>query len=184
MNIPPHDPGQLLIGIAVTVPEPYGSELQEARARFGDPWAGGIPPHVTLLAPTVIDAEQASSVREHLDEIAARHAPFVLRLRGTGTFRPVSQVAFVQVADGIAACELLESDVRSGPLAQELRFHYHPHVTVAHDLTDEQLDVAMDELAEYDASFVVSGFHCYRHGDDGVWRPEREHKLTGRAHRP
>ncbi|GEA83391.1 phosphoesterase [Cellulomonas sp. A375-1] len=181
MKLPELAGDQVIAGVAITVPEPYGAQLQEARARLGDPWAAFIPPHITLLGPTAMDPADVSRVEEHLRGVAASHAPFVVRLRGTATFRPVSPVAFVQVADGIAGCEQLEAAVRQGPLAQELRFHYHPHVTVAHELSDEQLDHAMDELADFDASFVVTRFHCYLRSDDEVWRPHTEYRLTGRA---
>jgi 2'-5' RNA ligase len=67
--------------------------------------------------------------------------------------------------------------VRSGVLAQELRFNYHPHVTVAHDLDDAALDNAFETLADFDCSFVVTSFHLYLHGPDGVWRPAREFTL-------
>lgn len=179
MKLPERSGDQLVIGIAVTVPEPYGFLLQAARARFGDPWAEFIPPHVTLLAPTLVEASSTAAVHEHLAAVAAAHAPFTLRLRGTGTFRPVSQVAFVQVADGIAGCEQLEQAIRSGPLQQDLRFHYHPHVTVAHELPDDRLDEAIEELASFDAAFVVDAFDCYVCGDDMVWRPRVSHTLTG-----
>ncbi len=183
MKLPELVGDQVIAGVAITVPEPYGSQLQAARARLGDPQASAIPPHITLLGPTAIDPADLRVVDEHLLGVASEHAPFVVRLRGTGTFRPVSPVAFVQVADGIAGCEQLEASVRRGPLAQDLRFHYHPHVTVAHELTDRQLDDAMDELADYDASFVVTRFHCYVRGDDEVWRTRSEYRLTGRAAR-
>lgn len=183
MRLPERSGDQEIVGVAITVPEPYGAQLQEARARLGDPWATFIPPHITLLGPTAVAPADAAAVHEHLADVASRCSPFVVRLRGTATFRPVSPVAFVQVADGIAGCEKLEADVRQGPLAQELRFHYHPHVTVAHELSDEQLDHALDELATFDASFVVTRFHCYRRGDDEVWRAQAEYRLTGRAHR-
>ena len=181
MKLPEVHGGQVIVGVAITVPEPYGSQLQDARARLGDPVAAYIPPHITLLGPTALEPQDADQVDAHLAQVAAAHAPFVVRLRGTATFRPVSPVAFVQVADGIAGCEALETAVRTGPLAQDLRFHYHPHVTVAHELSDEQLDVAMDLLADYDATFVVTLFHCYLRGDDEVWRPRSEYRLTGRA---
>ena len=170
MRLPERTGDDVVIGVAVTVPEPHGSVLQEARSRFGDPLAELIPPHVTLLGPTVVSPDLVPAIREHLARAAASHAPFVLRLRGTGTFRPVTQVAFVQVADGIAGCEQLESAVRRGPLEQDLRYHYHPHVTVAHDLEDERLDAAIDELADFDASFVVDRFDLYECGTDDVWR--------------
>ncbi|HWJ85393.1 MAG TPA: 2'-5' RNA ligase family protein [Cellulomonas sp.] len=179
MRLPERSGDQSLIGIAITVPEPHGSALQEARGRFGDPMAGSIPPHITLVGPTAVSPEDRPAVKGHLDAVAAAHAPFSVRLRGTGTFRPVSQVAFVQVADGISACETLEAATRTGPLAQELRFNYHPHVTVAHDLDDHALDDAIDALAGFDASFVVASFDCYSLDEDGVWRVVRTHALTG-----
>lgn len=179
MRLPERSGDQSLLGIAITVPEPHGSALQTARARFGDSMAEYIPPHITIVGPTAVAPADRSAVAAHLATVAAHHAPFTVRLRGTGTFRPVSQVAFVQVADGISGCELLELDARSGPLAQELRFHYHPHVTVAHDLEDAALDEAIDALAGFDATFEVTSFDCYEHGPDGVWRVVRSHALTG-----
>ncbi|WP_456844118.1 2'-5' RNA ligase family protein [Cellulomonas sp. P5_C6] len=179
MRLPGRSGNQVRIGVAITVPEPYGSVLQAARAQFGDPWADFIPPHITLLGPTVIEHDEVVPVDEHLAAIAQQHAPFVVRLRGTATFRPVSPVVFVQVAEGVAGCEGLESSVRSGVLEQELRFTYHPHVTVAHEVPDAQLDAAFAGLADFDASFVVDSFHSYAHGDDGVWRPARDFTLTG-----
>lgn len=184
MNLPERGPGQVRVGVAIAVPEPFATELQSARARFGDPLASAIPPHVTLLGPTVLDADALEEARAHLERVAAASAPFRLHLRGSATFRPVSPVVFVQVVEGIAECEHLEQAVRSGPLEQELRFNYHPHVTVAHEVPDTDLDRAFDEMATYEAQFDVEGFHLYEHGDDGVWRPRRPYLLGGADARP
>jgi 2'-5' RNA ligase len=170
---------EMRIGVAVTVPEPYAGQLQGARARVGDPAADLIQPHITLLGPTVVPVSALDDVAAHLRAVAEQHAPFTVHLRGTATFRPVSPVVFVQVVEGIAACELLEVGVRSGPLAQELRFHYHPHVTIAHDVPDDALDRAFTELAGYDARFDVTEIHAYEHGDDGMWRAMASFPLTG-----
>ena len=43
------------IGVAIAIPEPYGSQLQSMRASFGDSLAEAIPTHVTLLPPTIVD---------------------------------------------------------------------------------------------------------------------------------
>ncbi|MBO1751887.1 2'-5' RNA ligase family protein [Actinotalea sp. BY-33] len=178
MRLPERAQGQVRIGIALEVPPPYGPALQRARAACGDPLAQDIPPHVTLLGPTVVDPEELEVVGHHLTDVAKRHAPFTVHLRGTGTFRPVSAVVFVQVVQGIAECEQLESAVRSGPLAQDTRFNYHPHVTVAHDVPEEALDKAFEDLAGFDASFQVDSIQVYEHGDDGVWRPVRSFRLA------
>ena len=170
-------PGRV-IGVAIPIPDPWGQELQDHRKRFGDPMAGLIPPHVTLLPPTALDDSIVAEAARHLTAVATNQSPFEVHLRGTGTFRPVSPVVFVTIAGGISACERLERGVRSGPLEQELHFPYHPHVTVAHDLPDEALSRAYDELADYEARFFVVGFHLYEHGDDGVWRSRQEFRLT------
>ena len=184
MNLPERGPQQVRIGIAIEVPEPYATQLQDARARFGDPLARSIPPHVTLLGPTVLDPAELDAARAHLTAVAATAGPFRVHLRGSATFRPISPVVFIQVVEGIAECEHLESAIRTGPLAQDLRFNYHPHVTVAHEVPDDALDRAYGELAHYEAQFGVSEFSVYEHGDDGVWRPVRSFPLdgAGRAH--
>ncbi|PVU83598.1 phosphoesterase [Cellulomonas sp. WB94] len=181
MNLPETSGEQLRIGVAVTVPQPYSATLQAARGRVGDPAAPSIPPHITLLGPTAVEPGDLAAVERHLEEVASHHRPFVLRLRGTGTFRPVSPVVFVQVVEGIAGCEALERHIRTGPLEQGLRFNYHPHVTVAHEVSEAALDLAFVELSRFDATFVVHAFHSYEYGDDEVWRPVRDFPLTGAA---
>ena len=93
------------------------------------------------------------------------------------TFRPISPVVFVNVTEGISACELLAHDVRGGPLGQELAFPYHPHVTVAHDLPAAGLDAAYDGLAGFEARFPVTGFTAFEQAAGGVWVPRREFQL-------
>ena len=64
--------------------------------------------------------------------------------------------------------------MRSGPLQRDLSFPYHPHVTVAHEVTEAQLDRAFEELGSYDARFRVWGFTLFERGKDNVWRPQRD----------
>jgi 2'-5' RNA ligase len=169
------------IGVAIPIPEPFGSELQKHRADFGDPMALSIPTHVTLLPPTEIGDDQLAAVDEHLLHVAARFPQFRIRLRGTATFRPISPVVFVPLAEGISSCEVLQEQVRSGPLEVQLRFPYHPHVTIAHDLDKPLLDRAYEALTDYDCLFDVIAFSRYEHGVDGVWRPQRDFPLAGWA---
>src|SRR3954466_9681563 len=167
------------IGVAIGLPEPFNSELQRWRERLGDPNAARIPPHVTLLPPTDVPSGSLPSIEEHLRHVAMDEQDFDIRLRGSATFRPVSPVVFVPLVQGISECERLESQVRSGPLARETRFPYHPHVTVAHDLPPEALDKAFDALASYEGEFVVAGFSLFEHGGDGAWRPQRDFVFGG-----
>jgi 2'-5' RNA ligase len=166
------------IGVAIAIPEPWAGVLQQQRASFGDPQADAIPTHLTLVPPTCVDAELCA-VQAHLVDVARTSTPFPLRLRGTATFRPTSPVVFVALSQGISSCELLAEATRQGPLQQELPFPYHPHVTVAHHLSETALDCAYERLKDFDAAFDVTQFHLYVHGDDEVWRPIQTFELTG-----
>jgi 2'-5' RNA ligase len=166
------------LGVAIAVPDPWGAELEGWRASFGDLHAGSIPVHVTLLPPTTVDPDLLFEVEAHLARAAGSVEAFDVDLRGTGTFRPVSPVVFVTLAAGIAGCEALERSVRRGPLARDLEFPYHPHVTVAHDLADETLDHAYAALADYSARFTVTELVLYAHGTGG-WSPRRAFSLLG-----
>lgn len=168
------------IGIAIDIPEPWGSILTRHRAKAGDPQAAYVPAHVTLLGPTEIDAANLSRVEKQLGEIASAHPPFTLHLRGTGTFRPVTEVVFVTVAAGISECEQLNAAIHEiEGIERTAKFPYHPHVTVAQDVTPAQLDAVFDDLAGFEAQFRVAGFTLFEHGSDGRWRPQRDYALEG-----
>jgi hypothetical protein len=50
-------------------------------------------------------------------------------------------------------------------------------VTVAHDVAEDELDRAFDELAHFVATFEVRSFHLYVQDGGGTWVPVREFPL-------
>lgn len=171
--------GEVLIGVAIAVPQPWAAELEAWRTRFGDPLGTTVPAHVTLVPPTAVRRADLPAVREHLARTTAAAAPFRIELDGTGTFRPVSPVVFVRLAAGVGECTALEERVRAGVLGTQRRFPFHPHVTVAQQLDDAVLDTACSQLSEYDASFLVSEVDLYELGADGRWRTVQAFRLGG-----
>lgn len=177
-GVSPAADGTIQIGIAVDIPEPWGSMLTRRRMEAGDQQA--VPAHVTLLGPTEIPGAALPAVERHLTAVAAAHLPFTLHLRGTGTFRPVTQVVFVTVAAGISECELLAAAIRAAPeLRRETRFPYHPHVTVAQDVPPAALDKAYEDLADFSAMFEVEAFTLFSHSGQTRWQPRRGFRLGG-----
>ncbi|WP_084546881.1 2'-5' RNA ligase family protein [Glycomyces arizonensis] len=174
------------VGVAIPVPERWRIGLDAARIASGDPLGGIVPAHLTLLGPTVIDTEVLGPLEEHLEDLAANMRPFELHLRGTGSFRPVTEVVFVAVVDGIAVCEQLESAIRNGPIKRrEQRFPYHPHVTVAQDVDKDALDRTFGALRDFEARFEVDSFTLYTHGttdeaEATPWTPERVFRFLAR----
>ncbi len=167
------------IGVAVPIPEPYASFLQERREAYGDPLAHAIPAHVTLLPPTQVSAAEYGALEAHLMYVATAHRPFTIALESTATFRPISPVVFVQLVAGGAECAALQADIRNGPVPRELEFDFHPHVTIAHNVSDAELDAAFADLKEFTATFRVPAIELYHHGEDHVWRPARAFELQG-----
>ena len=170
--------GTTTIGVAIAVPDPWGAQLQDYRTALGDERAAGIPTHVTLVPPQGIGPGDQAVVEQLLAEASASNSAFRIHLRGTGTFRPVSPVVFVTLAEGISACEALAWSVRRGPLDIDREFPYHPHVTVAHHLADDALDRAFAELADFECEFVVTRFSLYVHDPLDGWVPTRDFTLS------
>jgi 2'-5' RNA ligase len=141
-----------------------------------------VPAHLTLLGPTDVDRASLPRVEEHLAEVAVRYPPYTLHLRGTGTFRPVTDVVFVAVAAGIGECEQLAAAIgAAGALRRETRFPYHPHVTVAQDIPAAALDEVYEDLAGFSARFQVDSFTLFEHSGDGRWKPRRDFPLAGES---
>lgn len=176
------DPPTTRIGVAIDIPEPWGTALTRRRAEAGDPQAAYTPAHVTLLGPTEIATEALPAIEKHLDAVATAQEPFTVHLRGTGTFRPITEVVFVTLAAGISECELLAAAIAAAEgIDRDSRFPYHPHVTVAQDVPGAALDAVFDDLAEFEARFEVPAFTLFSHdlsdGGDGPWRRRRDYVL-------
>ncbi len=172
---------EIVVGVAVAIPPPHSTVLTNWRRQVGDPAAELVFPHVTLLPPTPVPAAAMPDVEKHLAAAATEVEPFSMHLSGTGTFRPLSPVVFIQVATGVSQCELLERAVRQGPLERELEFPYHPHVTVAHGIPDAALDDAYDGLADFVARFAVDSFVLFSRDADGTWQWRTEFPLGAGA---
>ena len=61
------------IGVSISVPEPWGSRLQDFRVSNGDPLGATIPTHITLVPPLELPTGRLDEVERHLDTVAASH---------------------------------------------------------------------------------------------------------------
>ena len=175
----PAPPDTAVLGIVVEIPEPWAQLFADLRSKVGDQQAEVVPAHVTLLPPTEVPAAARPAISAHLAAVARRHAAFDMHLSGTGTFRPVAEVVFVAVARGIGNCELIANDVRTGPLARTLTFPYHPHVTIAHDVPPDMLELAYTGLTDVSVEFRVDHFTEFEQTPGGAWAVARQYPLTG-----
>ncbi|MEZ5113968.1 MAG: 2'-5' RNA ligase family protein [Nocardioidaceae bacterium] len=85
------------------MPEPWGRQLQDYRVRLGDLAAIQIPTHITLLAPLEVAPADRQDHQTSASGGGGQSDSIKVHLRGTGTFRPVSPVVFINVATGISS---------------------------------------------------------------------------------
>ncbi len=160
------------VGVILGFPPEVAEELQRWRASFGDPLADVVPAHITLVTTTPTQDWEAT--REHVREVARNQSPFMVTIAGTGSFRPVSPVVYINVEDGFSDCVDLHEKLQQGPLQRDLPFAYHPHVTIAHDVAPESLDEAETVLKSYRATFPVVSMGLYEHDAEGIWQLREE----------
>jgi len=153
--------------VALEVPEPLAKRIQQARGCFLDEDAH-LPPHITLVPPLALELADLPAVKVHLAGAVRPHQPFRVHLRSTGTFRPVSPTVFLALTDGAAGCAALEADLRTGPLACQLDFEFHPHVTLAHQVEEATLNRAQTALAAFDETFLASEVDLWQLLPDGA----------------
>ncbi|WP_076464124.1 2'-5' RNA ligase family protein [Actinomyces mediterranea] len=170
MFLPQRMPGHDWLGVVVAIPEPWVTELTDLRLRLGDLQGAMVPAHITILPPTSLPTDQRPDIIRHLREVAKHHRPFRITLKGADSFRPVSQVAFLELSEGAAQCTQLADDVRTPPLDDVRRFPYHPHVTLAQDVDDPALDLAVDVGEQFEASWMVPGFRLDRVDENGMYQ--------------
>jgi 8-oxo-dGTP pyrophosphatase MutT (NUDIX family)/2'-5' RNA ligase len=165
--------GRRRLGVIVPLPEPLAIHVQAWRRALRDPTAGRIGPHLTLVPPQTVTAEQVPAARALVERAAAEAVACVVELEGAATFLPSSPVAFLVVKEGGPALDALEAALRAPPL--DRRTHpFHPHVTVTQDRPAGEIEAAARELARFRAWFPVRQVALMHQDRDRVWRPLTE----------
>ena len=78
MDVPTAGPSQCVLGVTLPVPEPWAARIRLVRSDAGDPLALAVPPHITLLPPTLIDLDALDAAVAHVRAIARRTAVLIL----------------------------------------------------------------------------------------------------------
>ncbi|WP_125611332.1 2'-5' RNA ligase family protein [Specibacter cremeus] len=173
-------PGADGLGVVIALPEPLRSELGRRRASYGGPETAVVPPHITLVSG-VVTGDWATATA-HVRAVAAQARPFTVTLAGTGSFRPVSPVVFLDLAHGAAACTDLHERLVAGPLRHSPQFSFRPHVTVAHELPETVMDRAEHEMVDFRATFDVTSIGLFDFKLGG-WSLREELQLGGAGER-
>jgi 2'-5' RNA ligase len=132
-----------VFALVTYIPAPLGEFLDELRREMvphDDPRA-----HVSLLPPRPLagDWRQAWAEVRHTLE---RRASFEVELTGIRTF-PVTDVIYLEVGAGARELCDIHTAMNSNSLAFHEPFAYHPHVTLAQDISHQDVPDTL-KLAE------------------------------------
>jgi hypothetical protein len=122
------------------IPEPLAGFLDRMRCEL-------VPncflrAHVTMLPPRPIESAPEKAWTQ-LRDAAYRLSPIDVELSGVEIF-PVSDVIYISIGKGHEELQHLHDSLNTGRLAYREPFPFHPHITLAQNLTPDQVD----ELSE------------------------------------
>jgi 2'-5' RNA ligase len=167
---------QFTLGVVIPVPEPQRSVLRAWRRKFGGADSEPIAPHITLVSGGYLSSwEQAA---ERVRDVAQESSCFTVELGAARSFRPASQVVYLPLAEGGEQCWSLHRALLADQLCHDSKFEYHPHLTIAQNVPEADLDAAQEQLNDVALGFAVD---CLQLFDtrDGAWNLCEEISLRG-----
>ncbi|MGD1072744.1 MAG: 2'-5' RNA ligase family protein [Bryobacteraceae bacterium] len=129
--------------------------------------------HVTILPPRPLHAEIKETI-ETLAEESRLSPPFEVRLGNIEIF-PDSNVIYISLVRGEQELHALHENLNAGQLEYDGPFPYHPHITIAQDITPEQVgplsQIARDRWAAYSGprAFWVERLSFVQNVAPGAW---------------
>ena len=130
--------------------------------------------HVTILPPRPVNLNIDESVRQIAAE--GHDSPaFCVHLGSVAVFEK-SNVVYLTLERGVNELHALHENLNAGQLEYDGPFPYHPHITLAQDVTAEQAvalaEIARQRWAEYDGprEFCVDELSFVRSAAPGAWQ--------------
>jgi 2'-5' RNA ligase len=120
--------------------------------------------------------------REQVRAFAAEVAPFLIQASGIELF-PVTNVVYVEVGEGNAELRRMHNVLNTGALNYDEPYCYHPHITLAQDLEEWDLQrvhqLALQRWAEYGGSrqFVAERVTFVKYTPEAGWSDVEEFEL-------
>ncbi|HEX9529799.1 MAG TPA: GNAT family N-acetyltransferase [Acidimicrobiales bacterium] len=169
------------LGVALLLPRDQAAEVQGLRRALGDPALDRIPPHLTLVPPVNVRAEDMPGALLRLREAAAATAPFSVELGPPSTFLPDSPVLFLAVDDAAGAVARLRERVFHPPLARPLTWPFVPHMTLLDGGGPGRLEAARWAMAGFRIAVEWAELHLLQEEPGRIWRSLASAVLGGSA---
>lgn len=160
------------LGVALLLDPPTSDEVDGLRRAVGDPSLGRIPPHITLVPPVNVRADDLGAALARVRAAAARQpAPLRLALGPPATFLPDNPVLYLAVSGDLEPLRALRDAVFTGPWERTLSWPWVPHVTLADSAGEERIAAAVAALDRYAAVATVEQIVVLQEERGRLWRP-------------
>jgi len=145
------------LGVVLLLDPPVSVEVDGLRRALGDGALGAIPPHVTLVPPVNVRADELDEALEVLLGAAHRQrGPLELVLGPVSTFLPANPVVYLAVGGpSLGDLASLRQAVLAGPLRRSVRWPWAPHVTLCDEAPPERIAAAVEALASFEAMVTL-----------------------------
>jgi 2'-5' RNA ligase len=136
------------LGVVLILDPPLADEVDGLRRALGDRALGRIAPHVTLISPINVRAEDLPAVLGLLRDAAAlAPGPLTLELGPPTTFLPANPVLYLPVGGAdLRVLERMRQVLFAGPLARPQTWPWVPHVTLVDGADDQVVATAAGVL--------------------------------------
>jgi 2'-5' RNA ligase len=160
------------LGAALLFESPVAEAVDGLRRALGDPSIGRVAPHLTLVPPVNVRADQFPSALAALRAAAARQrGPLQLTLGPPATFLPDNPVLYLDVGGDLDALRALRAAVSVPPLQRTMSWPWVPHVTLADTASEVRIAAALTALDRFAVVTTVEGVTLLEEHRGRVWQP-------------
>ncbi len=166
------------------LPEPLGGFLDALRCELVPECTARS--HVTVLPPRPLAAGVPDNAWLELHNFLADFPPFRVELTGIEVFENTN-VVYLSIGAGYGDLEQMHALLNRGPLQFAEPFLYHPHVTLAQGLTQDQVAAAVEVARKrwrefpHGHSFVVDRLTFVQNTLENRWTDLAGRDLTMRV---
>lgn len=176
------------LGVALLLPEPLATGVDALRLACDDGALDRMVPHITLVPPVNVRAEDLGDALRVLRAAAEQTKPFTVRLGPPETFLPTTPTLHLGVREpegSEGSLGLLRDAVFQAPLERPLSNQFVPHVTISDDMNELRIAASIEALAGFTATCTFERVHLLeeqRYGDaHRRWVPIADFRFTPRV---
>ena len=159
------------LGVALLLPEPLATSVDALRLACDDGALGRVVPHITLVPPVNVRADDLGEALRIMRAAAAATKPISVVLGPPRTFLPTTptlHLGVVEAAGSIGSLQSLRNAAFRPPLERSLTNAFVPHATISDDMDEHRIAASISALAGFVVECTFDRVHLLeeqRHGD-------------------